>query len=52
MNINEHNIKYYNVLGWGICAQYSDDTLTVCRYGKTKSEAKERLIERVVSYYK
>lgn len=37
------NITFSNHKGWGICANYRDDTLTICRYGKTKQEAENKV---------
>lgn len=46
------NISYSKRKSWGIYAKYNDGTLTICRYGKTKQEAKEKLIQRINEYYK
>lgn len=44
-------IKISKHKGWGICANYSDGTLTICRYGKTPQEAKNKVLNRVKEYY-
>lgn len=51
-NSSKGNITYSKVKGWGICAKYSDGTLTTCSYGKTKQEAKKKLMQSVNEYYK
>lgn len=45
------DIKISKHKGWGICAKYSDGVLTVCRYGKTPQDAKNRVLNRVNEYY-
>lgn len=45
------NIKISKHKGWGVCANYSDGILTVCRYGKTPQDAKSKVLNRVNEYY-
>lgn len=47
----KNNIRFSKHKSWGICASYSDGTLTVCRYGKTKQEAENKVLNRVSEYY-
>ena len=49
--IMKSNIKFSQHKGWGICANYSDRTLTICCYGKTKQEAENKVKNRVKQYY-
>ena len=45
------NISFSKRKGWGICATYRDGTLTMCRYGKTKQEAENKVKNRICEYY-
>lgn len=45
------NIRFSRVKGWGVCATYNDGTLTICGYGKTPQEAKNKILNRVNEYY-
>lgn len=51
LNYMKSNIRFSKHKGWGICAHYSDNTLTICRYGKTKQEAENKVKNRVAEYY-
>lgn len=46
-----NNITFTTRKGWGICAKYNDGTLTICRYGKTKQEAENKVKNSVKEYY-
>lgn len=45
------NTSFYKHRGWGICVNYRDGTLTICRYGKTKQEVENKVKNRVREYY-
>lgn len=47
----KNNITFSICNGWGICANYFDGTLSICRYGKTKQEAENKVKIRIKEYY-
>lgn len=49
--IMKSDLNFSKHKGWGICASYSDGILTICRYGKTKQEAENKVKNRVAEYY-